>query len=126
MVDRDLVPPLLGVGGEWKSASTEVLLGERGLAALMRPPGKPVPLMDINNVFASDSPFRLYVRQFGEDTSLSQRLIAQVNAWDAAGRPAPDDLRIRAFLKDADYAPAEGELIVDKEWSQIVLEWQSL
>jgi protein-L-isoaspartate(D-aspartate) O-methyltransferase len=125
MVDRDVVPPLLGVGGEWKSASTEVLIGERGLAALMRPPGQPVPLMDINNLFASDSPFRLYVRHFGVDASLAQRLIAQVNAWDAAGRPAFGDLRIRAYLKDADYALAEGELVVEKEWSRIVLAWQT-
>jgi len=44
MVERGLVPPLVGLGGQWKSTFTSVLLGEAGLAALMRPPNQPLQL----------------------------------------------------------------------------------
>jgi protein-L-isoaspartate(D-aspartate) O-methyltransferase len=124
MVDHDIVPPLVGLGGEWKSVFTRVLLGEAGLAALMRPPGQPAPQVDINELFASDSPFALFVRQFGPDESLAQRLIARIQAWDAAVRPSSDGVRIRAYAKDSSYVPSEGEFVVEKQWTRLVLDWQ--
>jgi len=63
------------------------------------------------------------VRQFGADGSLAQRLIAQIQAWDAAGCPSSDGLRIRAYRKDCDYVPSEGEIVVEKRWTQLVLDW---
>jgi hypothetical protein len=65
----------------------------------------------------------LYVRQFGPDESLAQRLLARVRAWDAAGRPATDEMRVRAFPKDFAYAPVEGEFVVQKKWTRLVVDW---
>jgi protein-L-isoaspartate(D-aspartate) O-methyltransferase len=124
MVDGDLVPPLLGLGGEWKSVSTVVLAGEKGLATLMRPPGQPAPLADPNELYAGETPFKLFVRQFGSDETLSQRLIELVNTWDDAGRPSSEELRFRAYPKDADYIYSEGEFVDERQWTRFVLNWQ--
>jgi protein-L-isoaspartate(D-aspartate) O-methyltransferase len=127
VVERGIVPPLIGLGGKQKSACTVVLLDETGLVALMRPPGQSVPLVDINELFVSDSPFvlpfALFVRQFGPDESVAQRLIAQIQAWDTAGRPSPDGMHVRAYPKDFDYTPSEVEFVVEKPWTRLVLEW---
>jgi protein-L-isoaspartate(D-aspartate) O-methyltransferase len=127
VVERNIVPPLMGLSGERKSASTVVLLDETGLAALMRPPGESVPLVDISELFARGSPFMvpfaLFVRQFGSDASLAQRLIADIRAWEAAGRPSPDAMRIRAYPKDSEYGPSPGELVVERRWTRLVIRW---
>jgi protein-L-isoaspartate(D-aspartate) O-methyltransferase len=123
MIERGIVPPLTGMGGVWLSVSTIALYEETGLAALMRPPGQAAPLADINKLAADRTPFPLYVRQFGPDESLAQRLLARVQAWDAAGRPATDRMRVRAFSKDSTYAPAAGEFVVQKKWTRLVIDW---
>lgn len=124
MVDRGLIPPLIGLGGEWKSVSTSVLLGEKGLVALMRPPGQPAPLMDINELYGSGSAFTLFVRQFGETEALGERLVKQVKAWNEAGRPASENLLIRAYPKRTGDTPSLDDLVVEKQWTWLVLEWQ--
>lgn len=68
-------------------------------------------------------PFDLFVRTFGTNDALAERVIGQIKAWDAAGRPHPKDVRIRAYPKDTGYSPSEGELVVDKPWSRFVLNW---
>lgn len=123
MVERSIVPSLIGLGGKRKVVFTPVLLGETGLAALMRPPGQPAPLVDYSELFTPGPPFALFVRQFGADGSLAQRLIARIQAWDAAGRPSSDGLHIRAYRRDCDYVPSEGEIVVEKRWTQLVLDW---
>jgi protein-L-isoaspartate(D-aspartate) O-methyltransferase len=123
MVERSIVPPLIGLGGQRKSVFTPVLLGETGLAALMRPPGQPAPLGEHSDWFAPGPSFELFVRQFGEDGSLATRLIAQIQAWDAAGRPSSDGMRIRAYRRDCDIVPSEGEIVVEKRWTKLVLDW---
>jgi protein-L-isoaspartate(D-aspartate) O-methyltransferase len=124
MVDRGLVPPLVGLGGEWKSVSTSVLLGETGLVALMRPPGQPAPLIDINEFHIASNSFTLFVRQFGRAEDLAQRLIEQVKAWDEASRPASENLLIRAYPKWAGYTRSVDDLVVEKQWTWLVLGWQ--
>jgi protein-L-isoaspartate(D-aspartate) O-methyltransferase len=124
MVDRGLIPPLIGLGGEWKSISTSVLLGETGLVALMRPPGQPAPFVDVNELYASHSAFTLFVRRFGRAEVLAQRLLEQVKAWDEAGRPASENLLIRAYPKYKGYTPSADEWVVEKQWTWLVLEWQ--
>ena len=127
MVDRGIVPPLAGYSGsEWKVASTGVVTGDKGLVALMRPPGQSVPLIDLNDPSASDTPFPLFVRQFGTDESLAQRLLAQVRAWDEAGRPSPTGLRIRAYQKDSDYVLSESEFVIEKKWTRLILDWPTI
>ena len=123
LVEGDVVPPLIGVGGKWKSVSTVVLFEGAGMAALMRPPGESAPLANINELFASVAPIALFVRQFGPDDSLAQRLIARIQAWDAAGRPSSGGVRVRAYPKDTGYVASEGEFVIEKEWTRFVLDW---
>jgi protein-L-isoaspartate(D-aspartate) O-methyltransferase len=121
MVERGIVPPLEGLGGEWKSVSTGVLIGKSGLAALMRPPGQPVPLSDA----CSSSPepsFALFVRQFGSDESLAHRLMSHVQGWDKAGRPSSKEWHIRAYAKNSDYAPSANEQLIEKQWTRLVFD----
>jgi len=42
----------------------------------------------------------LHVRSYGDDDALAQRLIEQVQMWDAAGRPDEQRLHIRAYRRD--------------------------
>ncbi len=123
MVERGIVPPLIGLGGARRVNFTPVLLGEKGLAALMRPPGQPAPLVEHSQLFTPGPPFALFVRQFGADESLVQRLIAWIKAWDAAGCPSSDGLHIRAYRRECDYVPSAGEIVVDKRWTRLVLDW---
>jgi protein-L-isoaspartate(D-aspartate) O-methyltransferase len=127
MVERNIVPSLMGIGGKQQSARTIVLLDKTGLAALMRSPGQSVPLVDIDELFAPDSPFlqpfSLFVRQFGSDESIARRLITQIQAWDAAGRPSAEGMHIRVYPKGFEYTPSRGEFVIEKQWTRLVLEW---
>jgi hypothetical protein len=117
------VPPLIGIDGKQKLAGTVALLNETGLAALMRPPGHSVVLLPVDKLFSGDQPFALFVRQFGSDASIAQRLITQTRAWDAAGRPSSDEMHVRVYPKDREYGSAEGEFVIDKQWTKLVIEW---
>lgn len=122
MVEQGIVPPLFGIDGKQKSTGTVILLDETGLAALMRPPDQPAPLTPVDQVF-TPAAFSLFVRQFGSDEPIAERFIKQVQAWDRAGRPTFDGMRIRAFPKDAEYVPSEGEFVIEKQWTKLVIEW---
>ena len=50
-------------------------------------------------------------------------LRAQVNAWDAAGRPTNEGLSIRAYPSNSDYTASKHEAIIQRRWTQIVLGW---
>lgn len=123
MVERNIVPPLIGIDGKQKLAGTVALLNGIGLAALMRPPGHLLVLLPVDKLFTGDKPFALFVRQFGSDVSIAQRLITHIRAWDAAGRPSSDEMHVRAYPKDSEYASAEGEFVIDKQWTKLVIEW---
>jgi protein-L-isoaspartate(D-aspartate) O-methyltransferase len=127
MVDRNIVPPLVVVDGQRKLAAAAVLRDKESLAALMRPPDQLIPPVDRAKLFTPDSPytqpFALFVRQFGSDESVAGRLITQLKVWDAAGRPTSDGMRIRAYRKNFDYMPSEGEFVVEKQWTKLVIEW---
>jgi protein-L-isoaspartate(D-aspartate) O-methyltransferase len=118
--DSGVVPYLFGFGRQWKSRFTIGLLEEPSLSVLMRPQGRPPP---------PDTPdipptFELFVRSFGPDDALALRLIEQIAAWDAAGRPATAGLHIRAYLRDSDYVPSVNEVLIPKRWTQTVLAWE--
>jgi hypothetical protein len=123
LVERNILPSLIGMDGKQKLAGTVALLDENGLAALMRPPGHSLVLLPVDKLFTGDQPFALYVRQFGSNDSLAQRLIAQIQAWDAAGRPSFEQMRIRAYPKEAEYVPSGKEFVIEKQWTKLVLEW---
>ncbi len=91
----------------------------------MRPPGQAAPLLQHSELFAPGESFALFVRQFGADESLARRLVARVQAWDAAGRPSSTGLRVRAYRKGWPYLPSEHEIVVEKRWTRLVLDWPS-
>lgn len=120
MLDRNIIPPLL-IEGESKSVATGVLIGDDGMIVLMRPPGQPVPPDDWK------TPFTLFVRQFGSDESLAQRFLEHIRAWDNAGRPPSKGLRVRVYQKETEYtSSAENELVIEKKWSKLVLDWPTI
>ena len=106
IADRGLVPCFMENSGEWRRCWTTGLLGDESLSVFT----------------SSDNDDKLHVRSYGRGTEFSDRLVEQVSAWDAAGRPSSDGLRVRAYPEDTDYVPSTGEFVVNKRWTQLVLD----
>jgi protein-L-isoaspartate(D-aspartate) O-methyltransferase len=125
--EQNLVPPLLGFVTKQKTSQTAMLPGETGVTALMRPPDQLLPMIPFEKLFAPDSPvaqpFPLFLRQFGEDESTVHQLLTQIQAWKTAGSPPSNSMHIRAYPKDADYRPSRQEIVLEKEWTKLVIEW---
>jgi protein-L-isoaspartate(D-aspartate) O-methyltransferase len=127
MVERNIVPPMLAIIARQKSSATAILIEKTGLAALMRPPEEALPMVTPELGFLPDSPatqpFHLFIRQFGRDKSITQRLLTQIRAWQAAGSPSSDTMQIRAYRRDFDYQPSGNEVVLEKEWTKLVVQW---
>jgi len=118
--ERGIVPCFLAIQAIQKVCGTIGLLGDEGLCVFVRPPGS-----DSSSEQPDGSEtFELFVRSFGPGTELARRLVEQARAWDAAGRPSSNGLRIRAYPKDTDYVPSTDEFVVRKRWTQLVLDWE--
>jgi len=122
LADQGVIPALFGVGGEWKSRGTIVLIEADGAAAMMRPPGQIPPLVDVNHP-QDHVPFEVYVRQLGPGTHAAQCFVSSIQEWDRAGRPEPR-WHIRALPADMAYTPAEDEFLLDQEWAKLVIRYQ--
>lgn len=129
MVEQQIVPPLLGIDGSKRSTGTAILLDKTGVAALIRPPDQPLPMVPFEKLFDPSSPatqpFKLYVRQFGTGNEAAQRLLDRIGAWKAAGCPSSDTMYIRAYRRDADYKPSKGEIGLEKTWTKLVITWRT-
>ncbi len=127
VTEESFVTPLIKIEAKQNSMGTPILVDKTGLAALMRPPDEPVPVVPFEKLFAPDSPaeqpFSLFVRQFGSDESVAQRLLSLIREWKAAGSPSSDTMHIRAYPKDFDYKPANGEILLEKQWTKLIIEW---
>ena len=119
IADRGIVPCFVEYPGEWRRCWTMGLLGDDGLCVLVRPPNQDSSSEELDRPQTSE----LFVRSFGLGAELANRLVDQVIAWDAAGRPSSEGLRIRAYPKDTDYVPSTDEFVVGKRWTQLVLDW---
>jgi hypothetical protein len=73
---------------------------------------------------ADETPFELFVRNYAPHDVLAQQLIKRIRAWDTAGRPGTDRLRIRAYPLDVNYRSAANEISVEKNWTRLALDWQ--
>jgi hypothetical protein len=121
MLDRGIAPYLFGWNsGGWKLCCTAGLLTEACLCLLTRPPDQTLSLEQPRG----SEPFDLFVRSFGPDETLAHQLMEQVRAWDAAGRPSTDRLRIRAYPPETGYVPSASETVVRKQWTRLVLDWR--
>lgn len=123
MVEQNIVPPLIGIDGKERSAITVVLLDKAGLVALMRPPDQPLPLFTPDKLVASDLPFALFIRQFGANDLLTQRLITEIRAWNTTGRPALE--KIRAYPRSSQYIPSKNEVVIERQWTKLIITWQA-
>ena len=123
LVEKNIVPPLIGIDGKERSAGTVVVLDKAGLVALMCPPEQRLPFFTPDKLAASDLPFALFIRQFGANDSLAQRLITEIQAWDSAGRPALE--KIRAYPKHSQYTPSKNEVMIERQWTKLIMEWEA-
>jgi len=107
-------PWLLGLPG--KLRLTAGLLDTAALCILTTRETAPA------TTFADDRRLPLSVRTFGDGT-LARTLVALIGDWDGAGRPGTTDLRVVAYPMDMNYEPAQGEFVIDKRWTRLVLSW---
>jgi hypothetical protein len=126
--DSPVMPALIGIDAKQRTAYTGVLIGQLGLAALVRPPGQSLPMVPMEKLFTPDSPmgvpFPLFVRQFGSDESVVQRVITLIRSWKDAGRPSSGSMLVRAYRKDIDYKLSKGEVMLEKPRTHLVIKWQ--
>ena len=113
-VERGILPSIFNI----KTHTALGVLGETSLSVLL--PSDPFRFGSI------DAPaFELFVRSFGPDETLTQRLIEQIRAWDAAGRPSEENLSIKVYPRDTDYTPAAKEVVIPNRWTKLAISWQA-
>ena len=114
------LPCLFAFGGSPPTCFSVGLLGTQGLCLLRRPPHAPATQGEVGR----GSTFELFVEAYGPaGPALANELLSHLEAWEAAGRPGTDGLRVRAYARDFAYRPAAGEIVVVKRQSQLVLDW---
>ena len=123
LADQNIIPSLVGNGGEWKAMYSAVLIEPDGMAALMRPPGQTAPFMDIMHP-DDNTPFELYLRKFGPSSAAARHLLRDVQDWDRAGKPTSLRWHIRAMPAETEYQPAQSEFLVNKPWTKLVIRYQ--
>ena len=123
LADQNLIPSLIGNGGEWKAMYSVAMIESDGMAAVMRPPGQIAPLADI---FRSEDnvQFELYVRSFGLGTDAGQCLLEYIRNWDQAGKPASLSWKIRAIPAETEYNCTDDEFLINKTWTKIIISYQ--
>ena len=119
MADRGLVPCLMESPAEGKNCLTMGLLEDDSLCLFTPSAGQAASPPGHDDLGTMD----LNVRSYGPSPAVGYRLVDQVLAWDAAGRPSSEGLRIRAYPHDTDYVPSANEFVVPKERTQLVLHW---
>jgi len=114
VVDRSAVPLVVEwSAGDKKQRSTRAILGRDGLVALSRPPdAKP------NN---QDTSLPLSVVSFRAEPELIKRMQTGVIAWDRAGRPRTDTLRISAYPKGKSIPVPQNARVLEKRWTTLVV-----
>ncbi len=95
------------------------MLTERGLA--VRALTEPSP--PLGEDAQPQLPAELLVRSYGPDEAPAHQLIGLIRDWDTAGRPSGLGLDIRVYPRALEYRPAPGEVLIEKKWTQLVLNW---
>lgn len=121
LVERGTVPQLFSLFSSNKYTSSFGLLGESGICVLSHPPLPP----STGEMMASMLRFEILVKNFGPDETLASRLLEHIATWNAAGRPTEENLHINAYPHDSGHRPSPGETILQKQWTQLVISWQS-
>ena len=111
VVDRSAVPLLIEwSAGDMKQRSTRAILGKGGLVALARPSHDfqeaRVPLSIVN---------------FRAEPELVERMHSHLEAWERAGRPRTDALRISAYPKDRRAQVTSDARVLERRWTTLVI-----
>jgi protein-L-isoaspartate(D-aspartate) O-methyltransferase len=114
--EQGIIPSLSLFPG--KSATTIGLLTENALSVLMR---QPTPTSA--DTIPPPESYNLYIRSFGSADLLAQQLKKQIMAWDAAGRPAEQQLHVRAYPQDASCNFKASDIVITKRWTKFVYSW---
>jgi protein-L-isoaspartate(D-aspartate) O-methyltransferase len=122
LADQQVIPPLAGHGGEFRAMYSAVLINREGIAALMRPSGYAVPLVDQHHP-QDDVPFELYVRHFGPGRQTAHLWLEYAQNWERAGRPTILSCQIRAIPAGTEYNPQEGEFVLEKPFTKLIIRY---
>jgi protein-L-isoaspartate(D-aspartate) O-methyltransferase len=114
-----IVPYLQGVAGRIRL--TAGLINGESICALTRSPDHSPPEPNSPN---DEQPFELFLRVFGPGEELAQRLMGQIMAWDAAGRPGTEDLHVRAYPLNTEFTSSPDEVVIRKRWMNLVFGWK--
>ena len=91
-----------------------LLPGADGAALLRRVPGPETP---------AGERFELEVLPLGADRSPAGELLDALRAWDSAGRPRVEQLRIRAVDAGAEASPEPGEQRLPRPWTDLMVRY---
>jgi len=99
---------------------TEGLVSEVALSVLVRAPSDGAQ----RHPYRADEPaFELWIRAYGQHAGLTQHLHELLVAWDGAGRPGLERLRIRIYPQAATAIPAGAGRTIPKPWSHWIVDW---
>ncbi len=114
VVDRSAVPLLIEwPAGDKKQRLTRALLGENGLVALSRSAR--------DSIGNGETSVPLSIVSFRAEPELVDRMRSYVRAWDSAGRPRTDALRIRAYPKGRRVPVPPDAQALEKRWTTLVI-----
>jgi len=71
-----------------------------------------------------NTPFELYVRTLGLGTNVGQRLLGSIQNWNQAGKPTSVSWKIRAIPAEAEYTATDGEFLINKPWTKLIIRYQ--
>jgi protein-L-isoaspartate(D-aspartate) O-methyltransferase len=117
------VPVLLHYTGKSATVSTWGLLGEEGFSALLRDPAY------VESADSSWYPlaFPLWIRSFGLDRTLADRLREHITDWNLAGRPDERHLHVLAYPVEGSPVYDETDkrtTVVTKQWMRFIFRWR--
>jgi protein-L-isoaspartate(D-aspartate) O-methyltransferase len=114
VVDRSPVPMLIEwPAGDKKQRLTRALLGEKGLVALSRSPEA--------RVADGETSAPLSIVSLRAEPELVERMRSSLRAWDRAGRPRTDAMRIVAYPKGQTVSVPPEARVLEKRWTTLVI-----
>ena len=115
------LPYLFEVSARRRLRSTIGIATTTGLAFLSRPKpfGRAIQAAD------EHKPFELQIAGFGPENGAGpvSQMLAHSAAWRAAGRPGNPNLRVRVYPPNIPVQPGPKELVVGKNYTQLLIDW---
>jgi protein-L-isoaspartate(D-aspartate) O-methyltransferase len=113
-----LVPPLFGYTSGRPARFSPGVASESGLCVMMRS-----PIQKGIEDLMSPQPFRLWLRAYGDDPTLAERVAETLRGWEAAGRLGSEAMRLRLYPAQRAPEPTVGEIMLPKRWTKFIIHW---